>query len=184
MIAQLQGSVEEVFEDSIVINVNGIGFEVFANTGDLDIIKGNNIKLYIYTHIYQDGIRLYGFKTRFEIKVFKDLIKVSKIGPKTAFNIINNTEIKQLIGSINKGDVTYLTSIKGIGKKAAERIIVELSGKDFDIKGAEFAAKNEVVEALLNLGFKRERVYEVVKNIKEDGNIEFMLKQALKELGK
>jgi Holliday junction DNA helicase RuvA len=184
MIARLHGIVEDVFEDSIIVDVNGIGFEVFANTKDLDIIKGNSIALYIYTHIFQDGIRLYGFKTRFEIKIFKDLIKVSKIGPKTAFNIINSTTTGDLIKSIKEGDVSYLTSIKGIGKKAAERIIVELSEKEFDMKGQDFVAKNEVTEALLNLGFDRNQIYEVLKNIKDKTSMEDILKQALKELGK
>ncbi len=184
MIARLHGIVEDVFEDSIIVDANGIGFEVFANTKDLDIIKGNKIALYIYTHIFQDGVRLYGFKTRFEIKIFKDLIKVSKIGPKTAFNIINNTTVEDLISSIKNGDISYLMSVKGIGRKAAERIIVELSEKDFDMENQDFIVKNEVVEALLNLGFERNRVYDVLKNMENKTNMEDILKQALKELGK
>jgi Holliday junction DNA helicase RuvA len=184
MIAQLRGILEETFENSIIIDVNGIGFEVFTDTNSLDAVKGNFVKLYIYTHIYNDGIRLYGFKTRFEIEVFKNLMSVSKIGAKTAFNILNSTEIGKLIQAIKEGDTIYLTSIKGIGKKAAERIIVELSEKEFklDYKGAN--VRNEVVEALLNLGFQRDRIYEVMKGIKENEDSEIMIKKALKELGK
>ncbi len=184
MIARLHGTVEEVFEDSIIIDVNGIGFEVFVDTKNLEIIEGNKINLYIYTNIYNEGVKLYGFKTKLEMRIFKDLIKVSKIGPKTAFNIVSSCKIEDLISSIKNHDMAYLTSIKGIGKKAAERILIELSEKDFDINEINIVAKNEAIEALVNLGFDRSEVYEVVKNVNESEDVELILKTALKELGK
>ena len=98
--------------------------------------------------------------------------------------MINSTKVDDLISAIKDGNISFLTSIKGIGKKAAERIVVELSEKDFDFKDVSFSPLNEAMEALINLGFSREDVYAVVKNITDKEDTESIIKQALKELGK
>jgi Holliday junction DNA helicase RuvA len=133
VIAHLRGSILEKHPTRIVIDVNGVGYDVFVplstfyGLGD----AGAAIALRIHTHVREDAIVLYGFATLLEQELFERLIGVSGIGPKVALAVLSGIEPLDLIRAIERGDLARLTAIPGVGKKTSERIVLELEGEAF-----------------------------------------------------
>lgn len=171
MIAYLSGKIITKHEKNIVINVNGVGYLVNTTKGLLESVsEGQDITLYIHTNVREDDISLYGFKTQDEWKFFKLLLTVSGIGPKSALEILN-APISKVRQAIAKKDAVFLTQIQGIGRKTAERIIVDLQGKikeEIIEETAEPGAlerSEEIVQALVSLGYHRHQVVQGLKKI-------------------
>ncbi len=168
MIAYLKGTLITKATDSVIIDVNGLGYEVFVPLSTFYTLpdeQGREISLHIYTHVREDAFLLYGFKTILEKKIFRMLISVSGIGPKLGINILSGIGPDALLEAIAQGDVARLQTIPGVGKKTAERISLELKDKAKSIRPdtglpptkmkshEERMLKDDAVSALVNLGY-------------------------------
>ena len=199
MIALLTGKIAYKSPDFIILDVNGVGYRVqipFSTYYELPE-EGAGISLSIYTHVKEDAINLYGFRSLNEKQFFQLLISVSGIGPKLGKDILSNIQPGDLGQAILRGDVAKLSTIPGIGKKTAERIVLELREK---VKKLDFIEPSrepertpaatdvgeDVASALVNLGYKEAVVRKVLAEmeIPADAAMESVLKQALKLLMK
>ena len=202
MIARLRGSILEKHPNRIVIDVNGVGYDVFVplstfyGLGD----AGAAITLRIHTHVREDAFVLYGFATQLEVELFERLIGVSGIGPKVALAVLSGIEPQEFIRAIERGDLARLTAIPGVGKKTSERIVLELKDRLPRAQtGAATAGvtvpeapalRDDVVSALVNLGYHRplaEKAAEAAITTigsASDASFERALKQALREVAK
>lgn len=192
MLEYIKGRVEDIFLDKIIIETNGIGYRINSSlVSASQVRKGDVETIYTYLVVREDEINLYGFKTREELTVFQKLLSVSKVGPKVASAILsmyNTNTLGQLIMSNN---VNAISKVSGVGKKTAERIILELKDK-MDISHlhdlnesyhGDITNKNdEVVEALLTLGYTKQEIYKALEGVDDELSTEEMIKQALKRL--
>lgn len=202
MIAHLRGSILEKHPNRIVIDVNGVGYDVFVPLSTFYGLgePGAAVALRIHTHVREDAFVLYGFATLLEQELFERLIGVSGIGPKVALGVLSGIEPQEFIRAIERGDLARLTAIPGVGKKTSERIVLELKDR---LPRAQVAAavagvtvseapvlRDDVVSALVNLGYHRplaEKAAEAaIKTIgsTSDASFERVLKQALREVAK
>jgi holliday junction DNA helicase RuvA len=198
MIAMLTGTIAHKSPDHIILDVHGVGYRVqipFSTYYELP--EAGTVTLHIHTSVREDAIQLYGFRTHLEKSFFQLLISVSGVGPKLAKDILSNIQPEQLAQAIRQGDIQKLSTIPGIGKKTAERLILELKEKvgKLDITLAptteprnipEEDVAEDVVSALLNLGYKEPQVRKVMSGLDaaQGGGLEGLLKQALKVLMK
>ena len=160
MIASLEGKLESLGGDWAIVNVGGIGFQVFMPTPTLSGLGsiGGNVKLYTHLHLREDNITLYGFASSGELELFKTLINVSGLGPRMALAMLSAMDIEQLVMAIASGNAELLTVIPGIGKKMASRLVLELKDKIgaglVSAPMAELAQENaDVLTALTVLGY-------------------------------
>ena len=199
MIAHLRGRISEKHPNRVIVDVNGVGYDVFVPLSTFYGLgePGAETALRIHTHVREDALLLYGFATLLEQELFERLIGVSGIGPKVALAVLSGIEPQELIRAIERGDVARLTSIPGVGKKTAERIVLEL--KDRLPRGPAAAAlagssavppsaiQDDVISALVNLGYHRplaEKAAASAVKIAPDAGFERTLKQALREVAK
>ncbi len=185
MINYLKGAVSEIQPSSISYEVNGIGYQVFVSNSYSFDKKIN--KIYIYQHIKEDENTLYGFKSEVEKAMFIDLILVKGIGPKTALAILTTGEIEFIKQAIVNQDSVYLQKFPKIGKKAAQQIIIDLSGK-YDqsaintINQNQFNTDNEVIEALVVLGYKQKEITKSLDQVDQSLSTEDKIRQTLKKM--
>jgi Holliday junction DNA helicase RuvA len=202
VIAHLRGSILEKHPNRIVIDVNGVGYDVFVPLSTFYGLgePGAAIALRIHTHVREDAFLLYGFATLLEQELFERLIGVSGIGAKVALAVLSGIEPQELIRAIEHGDLARLTAIPGVGKKTSERIVLELKDRlprtavtaaaDAAAPPAAPALRDDVVSALVNLGYHRplaEKAAEAaIKTIgsSADAGFERLLRQALREVAK
>jgi len=199
VIAYLRGRILEKHPNRLVIDVSGVGYDVFVplstfyGLGD----PGSETALRIHTHVREDALVLYGFSTLLEQELFERLIGVSGIGPKVALAVLSGIEPLDLIRAIERGDLARLTEIPGVGKKTSERIVLELKDRLPRAQVAAVAAgaavsepstlRDDLLSALVNLGYHRplaEKAVESAINALPDGGFERTLKQALRELAR
>ncbi len=192
MIASLNGTVLSKKPEGIIIDVNGVGYHVsipLCNFGDIPD-QGEKIFLNIYTHVREDALQLYGFVTDEDRKIFTTLIGISGIGPKLGLTILSGMPVNRFIEAISNEDVALLTTIPGLGKKTASKIILELKGKlpslDMEENGSAGRASHsgDAVSALMNLGYKRPISEQAVEKALKNGadSIEDIIKESLKYL--
>ena len=179
MIALLRGTLLEKHPNQVIVEIAGVGYDVtvpvstFTNLPD----TGAEVRLRIYTHVREDALSLFGFFSQDEKTLFERLISVSGIGPKLAITALSGIATQDLIGAIRRGEVERLTRIPGIGKKTAERIVLELRDKLPAPAGEEAAAPvpsltpvdQDVLSALLNLGCARLAAEAAVRKAKAAG---------------
>jgi Holliday junction DNA helicase RuvA len=198
VIAHLQGRVLEKHPNRIVVDVNGVGYDVFVPLSTFYGLgePGADVALRVHTHVREDTIALYGFATLLEQELFERLIGISGIGPKLALAVLSGIEPLELIRAIERGDVARLTAIPGVGKKTSERIVLELKDRlprphiAAVIGGSTEAAApsgvhDDVLSALVNLGYHRplaERAVATATKQLPSANFETTLKQALREI--
>jgi Holliday junction DNA helicase RuvA len=193
MIASLQGVIDTIGTDSMVVNVNGVGFKVSVPTSvlsDLGMI-GREVKLYTHLHVREDEMSLYGFGSIDELRLFETLITVSGLGPKTALGMLSAMSADQLAMAIASASTEILTTIPGIGKKTADRLILELKDKVGGVMistpaGRAAQENADVVIALVSLGYSVTEATRAVATLPGGGKLtlEEKLKQALQYLGK
>jgi Holliday junction DNA helicase RuvA len=189
MIGLLKGKVEDKGTDSVLIDVQGVGYEVSVPLSTLAGLpkKGDPVTLYIHTHVREDDLKLFGFESQNNKLAFQTMLKVSGVGPKLALAVLGALSGAELARVIGEGNAKRLSSIPGIGKKTAERMILELGGKlktDAGKGGGVSAGMlSELSSALQNLGFKGGQVDRVVAEIRAKGlqeaPFEVMLREAL-----
>ena len=196
MIAHINGTLATKGTESVVVDVNGVGYELFIPLSTFCSLPelGEPVSLITYTHHKDDSICLYGFLTAIEKGVFTLLISVSGVGPKLARNILSGVPVEDLLGFIVNEDKVRLKGIPGIGAKSAERLILELKEKamEFDIAGAGVAARfstgvaGDVISALDNLGYKSAQAEEAVTKASEvlgdECGFEELFKESLRGL--
>ena len=178
MIASLQGKLESLGSNGAIINVGGIGFQVYMPTSTLSIlgIIGKEVKLHTYLHLREDNVALYGFASTEELGLFQNLLSVSGIGPKLALAMLSAMNIEKLTMAIVTGSADLLTEIPGIGKKTANRIILELKDKLgagwITTPGVQLAEENaEVLAALTSLGYSIAEATRAVASLASDSKL-------------
>ena len=197
MIGFLRGRVAYIFPDYCFLDVHDVGYRVFISHQTRNQISvGTEVMLYIHTHVREDAILLYGFFSQEEYDLFQHLIGISGIGPKVAQGILSAITANDFYHLIHRKDVKAITKLPGIGKKTAERIILELKDKlsasSFDVSDAadDTAALgdamgdmvSEAIEALLSLGFQQSEVQSVLKKKSDWESTEEIIRYALAEL--
>lgn len=206
MIAHLSGTLLSKQATSVIVDVSGVGYEVtipLSTFYDLDDL-GSTVQLRIYTHVREDALQLYGFKTARERELFLKLITVSGIGPKLGITLLSGMTADEMIASIRTNNLARLTLIPGVGRKTAERLIMELREKVAELSSAqieeEFGAKPEVsaeptedsvradaLSALLNLGYQRSGAEKSIDAALSEGGditVESVLRRSLKKLAR
>jgi Holliday junction DNA helicase RuvA len=199
MIAHLRGRLLEKHPNRVIVDVNGVGYDVHVPLSTFYEMAspGEEIALRIHTHVREDALLLYGFATPLELQIFERLISVSGIGPKLALAVLSGIEPNELVSAIRTANVARLTGIPGIGKKIAERIGLELKDKMASFVAAEMAAshttaagetlRDDVLSALMNLGYHRplaERAVDSAIKKSSGSTFENVLKDALRELAR
>lgn len=191
MIGLLKGMVELRDDPYILIDVSGVGYKVLVNSDILSSYqKGDAITLFTYTHVREDLLELYGFATHQDLKLFEQLISVSGVGPKTALGIFLLGSSEEIIHAIVKGNVSFFTGVSRLGKKNAQKIIIELKNKvggigDLDLSNSSDFHSDEVIETLQALGFTVQEAGHAIRAM--DGSLKTTqekVKFALKFLGK
>ena len=206
MIAHLSGTLLSKQATSVIVDVSGVGYEVtipLSTFYDLED-AGSNVQLRIYTHVREDTLQLYGFKTARERELFLKIISVTGIGPKLGITLLSGMSADEMIASIRTNNLARLTLIPGVGRKTAERLIVELREKVAELSSAELeeelGAKPEVsaestedtvradaLSALLNLGYQRSSAEKAIETALGDGGditVESVLRRSLKKLAR
>jgi Holliday junction DNA helicase RuvA len=203
MIAQITGKLIQKLPNSVIIDVGGVGYELtvplstFYDLGDI----GSDVSLRAHTYVREDALLLYGFRTEREKKLFLLLITVSGIGPKLAITVLSGLSTEELIQAIRSNDLARLVAIPGVGKKTAERMLVELKDKvvtvappgleehlqaGIAVTGSE-TMRDDVISALVNLGYSKAVAEKAVSGVlKEapDADFEMILKSTLRKLAR
>jgi Holliday junction DNA helicase RuvA len=159
VIAHLRGKLAQKDPARLVVDVNGVGYEIFIPLTTYTALPeaGSEVAIDIHTHVREDMIALYGFSTRRERAIFEKLMTISGIGPKLAVTILSGGSVEDLVAAIKRGDLARLTAIPGVGRKTGERIILELKDKlqDFAEAQPKSTVETDVLSALENLGYNR-----------------------------
>ncbi|MEM8530037.1 MAG: Holliday junction branch migration protein RuvA [Chloroflexota bacterium] len=195
MIASVRGTLLSIGMDHVVVEIGGLGLQVFVPQTVLSELNaiGSEVRLHTYTHIREDALALYGFSFPEQRKLFEMVLSVTGIGPKVALSILSAAPIQEIQGAIVGSDTTRLSRIPGIGKKTAERLVLELKSK-IDITGlptpsaatpALMAANNELTEMLVSLGFSATEANAAIQSLPADApdNLEERLRLALRYFG-
>lgn len=190
MISYLKGKIIYKLKNNIVLEVNNIGYTIFVSDNFLNELKTSQLlEVFTHQHVKEDALDLYGFKSLAELEFFKLLISISGVGPKSALSVLAIANLDDIKDSIVRGDSHLLTKVSGIGKKTAERVVLELKDKllkmggDYDLSEAGFFG--DEIDALMALGYSileaREALKRVDNDILDSGQ---RIKEALKQLAK
>jgi Holliday junction DNA helicase RuvA len=185
MISYLFGKIIRKTKQTVVIVVQGVGYEVHLSPLHLVSLHiGNEYAFHTHLQIREDAHELYGFADADTLDFFRILIGVSGVGPKSALNIVSLGSVDDIRNAIGRGDIAFLTQVSGIGKKIAERIVVELKDK-LAVAGTSSGSSGnlgDVVEALITMGYSREEGRAALQGLNPADPVETLLKQALKNL--
>jgi holliday junction DNA helicase RuvA len=206
MIAHLNGKLLAKQPNAVIVDVAGVGYEVsipLSTFYELDS-EGSNVQLRIYTHVKEDALQLYGFKTARERELFINFISVSGIGPKLGIALLSGMSTDELIASIKSNNLARLTLIPGVGRKTAERLIVDLrekmtalaasqvaeepgAGSDASIPSSDDDVRAQALSGLLNLGYQRSAAEKAIDSVlSDDGEVtvESVLRRGLRKLAR
>ena len=206
MIAHLSGTLLTKEPNSVIVDVSGVGYEVNIPLSTFYELEneGSNVKLRIYTHVKEDALQLYGFKTERERELFVNFISVSGIGPKLGIALLSGMSADELVASIKNNNLARLTLIPGVGRKTAERLIVDLRekmtalavsqveaepgfGSDSSIPSPHDDVRSQALSGLVNLGYQKSAAEKAVDSVlHEDGDItvESVLRRGLRKLAR
>ena len=192
MFHYIEGELGEGEDGFCVVNAGGVGYKIHTSESSRRKAEkiGGRVRFYVYLHVREEAMDLYGFISRYELILFKKLIGVSGVGPKTGIAILNVAGAEELAAAINAGKPELLTRVSGIGKRTAERVVLELKDKieppAGDTAGIErMESEQAIIETLTSLGYTRGEAREALEKVsKETNGFETRLKEALKGLGK
>lgn len=195
MIAYVKGILSDILSDSVIVDVGGVGFQVFCPVDEsiLTAGTGSEIKLYTYMNVREDAIVLYGFSDKETLDLYRKLITVNGVGPKSGLAILSALSAQKVVSAIAGEDAKLLSSVPGIGAKTASRIILDLKDKVGLMFGQETGAEpasqiqqgpaQEAVEALTALGFTQSEARSAVRRCAKEGmSVEDIIRLCLKEL--
>ncbi|MBQ6394130.1 Holliday junction branch migration protein RuvA [Candidatus Saccharibacteria bacterium] len=191
MIAHIKGKVAEKFENSIIVDVHGVGYELTVSQIDFDAANlDDEMKFYTYHHIRENSEELFGFSTLAAKKIFEMLISVQGIGPKAAINILSLAPAEEVRNAIANADSAFVSKASGVGKKSAERVIVDLRDKvgipshygATDVVGVKttVAENDEALDALIALGFPLKEATAALEKVDTSLSVEDRIREALK----
>lgn len=198
MIGSIRGKIVLKTEKFLIVETAGVGYKINVSPDVLSKAKtrpngrglpvgretGEEIMLWVHTHVREDAFDLYGFLERPELEFFEMLINVSGIGPRSALAVLGVASIETLRKAIGTGDTSYLTKISGIGRKTAEKIVIELRDKISEEKGgSSLQGELDALEALKSLGYSQNEAREALKKVKPDTDTNTKIREALKILG-
>jgi Holliday junction DNA helicase RuvA len=194
MIAYLRGTIIQKTPGQVVVDIGGVGYctaiplSTYFKLGEI----GDPVELFIYTHLTDNALSLYGFMTKDERELFLKLIAISGIGPKLAMNVLSGIEAQDFVDAVKRSDVARIALVPGIGKKTALRITMELQDKIekkeklLAVRGSK--EKEDLVSSLLNLGFRRKEVErivdETIRALGAEAEFEKLLRECLKRMAK
>jgi Holliday junction DNA helicase RuvA len=199
VIAHLSGTLLEKQVQRLVVDVSGVGYDVLVPLSTFYTVgePGAAVALRIHTHVREDAIQLFGFSTALELLLFEKLIATSGVGPKLALAVLSGIETTDLVRAVRQNDVARLTRIPGIGRKTAERLVVELKDRlptdaaapaGAVLPSTASSTRDDVVSALVNLGYQRSQVDRAVdaavRAAGEDADFERILREALRSMTK
>lgn len=199
MYSYLKGVLSDKFPTNIVVECNGVGYDLFVPLSTYDKLPqtGQEVKILVhYSFNESDGVRLFGFYTEEEKQLFRQLINISKVGPKLALSVLSGLSVEDLIRAVQIGDVKLISTIHGIGKKSAERLVIELKDKvgdistassESDFSDADSVMINDAETALITIGYKRFEIRKIISKLvkeKEYSTSEEITKAAIKALYK
>lgn len=201
MISYVRGELVAMEKSKIIVDVNGVGYGIFMPEASMGLLPqiGNEVKIHTYLNVREDAMQLFGFLTRDDLEIFKLLIGVSGIGPKGGLSILSKLTADDLRFAVLSGDAKAISAAPGIGKKTAEKVIIELkdkldleemlqgaSGQGSVVSSVDAGAnsvQSEAVQALVALGYGSTESLKAVKKVNlENATVEEVLKQALKHL--
>ena len=199
MIAHINGLIFKKTTQSVIIEANGIGYEIFVPLSTFYTLpeKDERVNLHIYTHVREDALVLFGFQTKLEKDLFLMLIAVSGIGPKLATNILSGIGPRELLEAMARGDALRLQAIPGVGKKTAERIALELKDRALkvlgqedlpplpSVEGPDKVLVDDALSALLNLGYSSKAANMAIEKARSkvtELTLEGLIREALKLL--
>jgi holliday junction DNA helicase RuvA len=203
MIAFLTGKLIEKSANSVIVDVGGVGYEVaiplstFYDIGEV----GETVGLHVYTNVREDAIQLFGFKTQREKDLYLKLISVQGVGAKSGITMLSGMSADEIVSAVRTENLAKLTSIPGVGRKTAERLVIELRDKVGELSagvsgGASMAAVvgvggegvyDDALSALVNLGYKKDAAEKALQQVRQDGvepNVQKLLRAALQRLAK
>ena len=194
MISRLRGQLVEKDADGVVLDVGGVGYRVSTPAGTMNDLPpaGEECVLHTRMVVREDAMLLFGFATRDERAVFDALTAVSKVGPKLANAVLSTLSPKEISEAVARGDVVKISSVPGLGKKTAERLVLELKGKDLAVFGPVESAASvsngggpymEAREALAGLGYSLEEAEYALNEIPPQETVEQYIKEALRRIG-
>lgn len=185
MISHLKGVVIHQDLKSLILDVGGVGYKIHTNTAVLDSSKQKTLEFWTYLAVRETALDLYGFIKKEELDFFELLISVSGIGPKSAMGILSIATVSNLRNAISTGDTSHLTKVSGIGKKNAEKIVIELKDKLVglleEVTGST-SGEIDALEALQALGYGEREIREVLKKVTDIKDVGEKVKKALKLL--
>ena len=191
MIAKIEGQISYVGNRFLIVDVSGVGYKLFVTNEAISLSKvEESIKLWVHTAVRENSIDLYGFLDIEELSIFELLLDVSGIGPKSALSTLSVAPVSTLRKAIASGDTTYLNKVSGIGRKTAEKIIIELKDKLKEYEGAIATSQvmqeeRDILEALRTLGYSQDEAREAIKKIPSNmTEMNNRLKEALKIIGR
>lgn len=195
MIATLTGSIQYIETHGVILNVAGVGYRVMLSSRDLsESTQDTEVRIFIYHHIREDAQLLYGFYDVHDVRVFEQLIQVSGVGPKIAQAILSQLSGVEVIDALISQNTSVLTRISGVGKKTAERLVLELRDRleknhvgnleDVALRSHALSTHGDLVQALLALGYRESEVHEVVAGIDATLPLGEQVRAALQQLSK
>jgi Holliday junction DNA helicase RuvA len=190
MIGYLAGSVIAIKDKHIILDVQGVGYKIFVGTSIIQSVHiGTESQLWIYTAVREDTLDLFGFQQELDQEIFELLLNVSGIGPKSALGILSVADMGSLVHAIKNENVAYLTQVSGIGKKTAEKIVIELKDKveklTLEYESSEPEHLRDVIDALLAMGYHEKVIRETLRSIDSSKvNTSEIIREALQLIGK
>ena len=202
MIAHVRGKISEKFNGSIIIDVNGLGYELFVSVVDFDLVNlGESVKFYTYHHVREQSEELFGFSTLSAKKIFEMLISVQGVGPKAALAILSLGNVETVRSAIANSNAGFIQKASGVGKKTADRVVVDLHDKvglptkyensneiieknnleEIFFENNQLNSSDEAVEALMALGYTLADASEALKNIDTDLSTAERVTKALRQ---
>lgn len=197
MIGRIQGKLLEISDNLLLIDVSGVAYELEATSAALALAAAPGSEITLFTHfvVREDAQLLFGFGSKTERDVFRDLIRISGVGPKMALAIVSGISLETLAEAVRGNDISLLTRVPGVGKKTAERLLMELKDRLGNLHvvvktvsvGSDVAATREAEDALISLGYRpaeAERAVAAVADQVSTGSGEDLLRAALKQIGR
>ena len=188
MITTLKGKVTYKTPEAIVLDVGGVGYELFLNAATLETAKvGETALFWTYEHLREDSHEIFGFASKTELDLYRKLVSVSGVGPKMALNILGLGTVSAVEAIIERGDIDMISKVHRVGRKTAQKIVLELKGKLVQPEdgGKHSGREDDVTAALVSMGVDRQAAREAAKIAAEtEKTVEGRLKAALRQLGR
>lgn len=196
MIAQLSGKLVLKTPTLSVIDCNGVGYEISHTPFTAEKLSADFVTVFVHTHVREDALQLFGFFLAEERQMFRELLKISGVGPKLAISILSGLPYTELVAALSAKDISRMQKIPGVGKKTAERLVVELSDRlaklpielNISVQKPMVEKETELESVLLNLGYQRPAIQRAVKTLRsreqefDSLSLEVLVKQTLREL--